>query len=75
MTYLVYTKDNCVNCDRTKKYLSANNIDFMEQAITPGIREWAIQQGMQQAPIVAGDGELFCGWQPDRLKKIKEKNQ
>jgi len=76
-TITVYSKDDCVQCDRTKKWLHKNDILFNEINLdhSPADLEAVKALGFMTAPVVivsTGDPEtdlMWGGFVPDNLKK------
>lgn len=74
-TVTVYTKDNCRQCDATKRWLKARDVTYVEADLTdPGNLEAAKALGHQAAPVVvvAYDGEpgpevSWSGFNPFQL--------
>lgn len=78
---VVISKDNCVKCMMTKKFLSNNNIDFEEQIIDPLAEESKelVQKfrdlGFSAFPVVFPNGlnvweEAWCDYQLDNLRSL-----
>ena len=73
----VYSKDNCVQCDRTKAWLNKNGVLFEEVNLMehPFTLEAFKEEGFSSAPIVTvktsdPDVEfIWAGFIPDNLKK------
>ena len=73
----VYSKDNCVQCDRTKAWLNKNDVPFDEVDLitNPTTLEAFKEEGFSSAPIVTvktsdPDVEfIWAGFIPDNLKK------
>lgn len=68
----VYTKNDCVQCKMTKKFLTAMGADFHEINIDQH-PEFVVQlkeAGYRQTPVVQISGfDAFSGFRPDVLKK------
>ena len=73
----VYSKDDCVQCDRTKAWLNKNGVPFDEVDLiaNPMTLEAFKDEGFSSAPIVTvktsdPDVEfIWAGFIPDNLKK------
>lgn len=70
----IYSKDNCKQCEFTKKYLNDEGIEFTE--IRADLNEDALRYvkeelGFQSLPVVEIEGEVpFFGFRPDRLESL-----
>lgn len=74
----VYTNENCVQCDRTKKFLGDNGIPFVELSLldNPDDLKRFIDMGFKSAPIVEAPHETWSGFKLDHLKSLlMEDNQ
>lgn len=71
----VYSKNNCIQCEMTKKYLKKANIEFTEFNISTNedyVNELKTL-GFKSVPVVmTNDAELatIVGFQPDKLKTL-----
>jgi len=73
----VYSKDDCVQCDRTKAWLDKNEVPFDEVDLiaNPATLEAFKEEGFSSAPIVTvkttdpGVEFIWAGFIPDNLKK------
>lgn len=69
---VVYSKTRCVQCDATKRWLTARNIPFtLEDATEPGNVEAAKALGHLQAPVVVHGGHNWSGHNPNELDALK----
>ena len=61
----LFTKNNCVQCKMTKKFLKQHNVEFEEHNISenPEYIDYLKNKGFQAVPIVNG-------FRPDLLKKL-----
>lgn len=68
----VWTNENCIQCDRTKKFLSDNNIDFLELSLmdNPEQTKQFIDAGFRTAPIVETNSDRWSGFKLDKLKGL-----
>lgn len=69
----VFTKNNCMQCKMTKKFLTAHNIAFEEKNINtnPEYVDYLKNQGFQAVPVVEINGEsTIAGFRPDALKQL-----
>jgi glutaredoxin-like protein NrdH len=66
----IYTKDACVMCDATKKYLTRYNIPFDTKHVSDLTPEQIADH--RQAPVVIPtNGPSWSGFDPDRLKTLR----
>lgn len=70
---VVYSKNNCMQCKMTKRFLSEHNVPFEERNINvePQYIDYLKQKGFQSVPVIEAEGQqLISGFQPDMLSKI-----
>ena len=72
MTVTVYTKDNCVQCEATKRHLDKLEIPYSTINITNdiGALDKLISLGYRSAPVVVTDDDSWAGYVPDKLDKL-----
>ncbi|MDR0298359.1 MAG: glutaredoxin-like protein NrdH [Streptococcaceae bacterium] len=69
----VYSKNNCMQCKMTKKWLSEHAIAFEEHNIDvePEYRQVVLDMGYMAVPVVeTANGKHFQGFAPDKLKAL-----
>ncbi|AUC25258.1 glutaredoxin-like protein NrdH [Streptococcus uberis] len=68
----VYSKNNCMQCKMTKKFLEQNGADFQEINIDehPEKIDYVKSLGFTSAPVIESDNLVFSGFQPAKLKEI-----
>ncbi|WP_326493266.1 glutaredoxin family protein [Kocuria sp. SL71] len=70
----VYTKPQCIQCDRTQAHLTKHNVAFHTRDITtdPEAHRYITETlGYQQAPVVVtDDGQHWSGYRPDKLAQL-----
>ena len=68
----IYSKNNCVQCKMTKRFLDSNNIAYREINLDeqPEFIEQVKELGFSAAPIIQTPTEVFSGFQPAKLKKL-----
>jgi glutaredoxin-like protein NrdH len=69
----VYTKDNCVQCDMTKRLMDKIGVKYETINISenPAELDKLIEMGYRAAPVViTDDGESFAGFQPDKITAL-----
>lgn len=74
MTVTVYTKDNCVQCEATKRHLDKLDIPYETINITQdiGALDKLISLGYRSAPVVVTDDDSWAGYVPDKLNGLAE---
>jgi glutaredoxin-like protein NrdH len=74
MTVTVYTKDNCVQCEATKRHLSKLDIPYETINITNdiGALDKLISLGYRSAPVVVTENDNWAGYMPDKIDKLAE---
>jgi glutaredoxin len=67
MMFSIYTRDGCSFCEKAKKLLNQNNLQYTEYSIGKNIlREEVLEKfpGVKMLPIVVGvDGTLLGGYE------------
>lgn len=73
----VYSKPNCVNCERTKKLMKELDIDFTEINMMddPAALEFVKSKGFREAPVIITDKGEWSGFKPDNIHKIKNSQE
>ncbi|MCP1638554.1 glutaredoxin-like protein NrdH [Streptococcus gallinaceus] len=68
----VYSKNNCVQCKMTKRFLDEKNIEFKEINLDeqPEFIQHVKDLGFSAAPVVETETESFSGFQPSKLKNL-----
>ena len=66
----VYTRDNCVQCTRTKAALTKRDLEYVEIEIDEETADSFREQGYLSLPIVVANGEVWTGFRPDKIKEI-----
>jgi len=68
----VYTKDNCVQCDMTKRLMDKVGIEYdvINISENPDELDKLIQLGYRAAPVVVTDNDSWAGFQPDRIADL-----
>jgi len=70
---IVYSKNNCMQCKMTKRYLKEHNVPFEERNINlqPQYLDALKQQGFQSVPVVMNAAtDPIVGFRPDSLKEL-----
>lgn len=68
----VFTKNNCMPCKMTKKFLTENGVDFEEINIEeqPDKVDYVKSLGFSAAPVIEAGDVVFSGFQPAKLKEL-----
>jgi glutaredoxin-like protein NrdH len=69
----VYSKNNCMQCKMTKRFLSEHNINFTERNINeqPEYVNYLKEKGFMALPVVEADGiNAISGFRPDQLSQL-----
>ena len=67
----VYTRDNCVQCNRTKAALKKRDLEYLEIETDEETADSFREQGYLSLPIVVANGEVWTGFRPDKIKAIQ----
>jgi len=68
----VYTKDNCVQCDMTKRLMDKVGIEYDVVNISqnPEALDKLIELGYRAAPVVITDEDSWAGFNPDKIADL-----
>jgi len=73
MKVTIYSKNNCMQCKMTKRFLSEHNVEFEERNINqnPEYVTYLKEKGFQAVPVIEAPGHpAFYGFRPDQLTQI-----
>ncbi|BAL62582.1 glutaredoxin-like protein NrdH [Melissococcus plutonius] len=72
MSVKIFSKNNCMQCKMTKRYLTENNISFEEINIDqkPDELNRLKEQGFQSVPVIISDTTTIVGFRPNQLKQL-----
>lgn len=72
MTITVYTKPACVQCNATYKALDKQGLTYEVIDITEDAqaRDFVMELGYLQAPVVVAGNDHWSGFRPDRIKSL-----
>lgn len=72
MNVTVYSKNKCSMCTRTKRFLKAKGVDFVEKNTDKddSFLEEAKATGFKSMPIVKVGEEIFSGHQQTKLEEL-----
>ncbi|RRB10066.1 glutaredoxin-like protein NrdH [Streptococcus agalactiae] len=67
-----FSKNNCMQCKMTKKFLDQHGADFEEINIDekPEKIEYVKNLGFSAAPVIEAGNVVFSGFQPSKLKEL-----
>lgn len=73
----VYSKPNCIQCERTKMYLDQNKVEYENVDVieNPEALEEIKSLGFKSMPVVTLDKNFdnaWVGYNLDRLEELKE---
>lgn len=68
----IYSKENCIQCKMTKRFLEAKNIPFEEINVEKDQHalEWLKSQGYQSVPVTITEAASIVGFRPDQLRSL-----
>ena len=68
----IYSKNNCVQCKMTKRFLDSNHVEYREINLDeqPEFVEHVKNLGFNAAPVIQTPDEVFSGFQPPKFKKL-----
>ncbi|MBF0775306.1 NrdH-redoxin [Streptococcus azizii] len=68
----VYSKNDCVQCKMTKRFLDQHQISFREINLDeqPEFIDHVKSLGFSAAPVIETETESFSGFQPGKLKHL-----
>ncbi|MCR8968024.1 glutaredoxin-like protein NrdH [Streptococcus zalophi] len=68
----IFSKNHCIQCKMTKKFLTENQADFEEINLdeNPDKIDYVKNLGFSAAPVIEAGDVAFSGFQPSRLKEI-----
>lgn len=68
----IYSKNNCMQCKMTKKFLEQHGADFEEINIDEQQDKVAYVKGLgfTSAPVIEAGNVVFSGFQPAKLKDL-----
>ena len=69
----IYSTKSCVYCKKAKEFFEQNNIKYTEVNVAEDdkAREEMIKKsGQMGVPVIDVNGEIMCGYNEKRLKKI-----
>ena len=73
MMVTVFSKNNCIQCTMTKRFLEQHHVNFIEHNIDeqPEFVDALKQEGFKATPVVKlPNGSAFTGFRSDMLKQL-----
>lgn len=70
---VIYTRNGCMQCRMTERYLKEHNVPFEERNINdePQYIDQLKAQGFRSLPVImAKDADPIMGFRPDSLKAL-----
>lgn len=69
---IVYTKNNCVQCDMTKRLMDKIGVEYETINISenPEELERLISLGYRSAPVVVTENDSWAGFNPDKIAEL-----
>lgn len=68
----IFSKNNCMQCKMTKKFLEQHGADFEEINLdeAPEKIDYVKSLGFSTAPVIEAGDLVFSGFQPSKLKSL-----
>jgi glutaredoxin-like protein NrdH len=68
----VWSNENCIQCERTKKFLDQHDIPYLELSLVdnPERTKKFIDQGFRSAPIVETEHKTWSGFRMNELNGL-----
>ncbi|MCY9807156.1 glutaredoxin-like protein NrdH [Lentilactobacillus senioris] len=69
----IYSKNNCMQCKMTKRYLTEHDVVFEEHNINeqPEYINYLKSNGFQSLPVIEIEGQpAFSGFRPQQLQAV-----
>lgn len=69
---IVYTKNNCVQCDMTKRLMDKIGVEYETINISENPEELdkLVELGYRSAPVVMTDNDSWAGFNPDKIAEL-----
>ncbi|VTT29061.1 glutaredoxin-like protein NrdH [Klebsiella pneumoniae] len=74
MRIIIYTKDNCVQCNATKNAMDKKGIDYQLINLDhePTHVDALISLGYRQVPVVMAEQDHWSGFRPDKIQALSQ---
>lgn len=68
----IYSKNDCVQCKMTKKFLDQHNVEYNEINLDeqPEFIDHVKGLGFSAAPVIETENDVFSGFQLGKLKAL-----
>lgn len=68
----IYTKPNCVDCNKTKNYMKSKGIEFYEVDMTkdPAALDYVKSMGFLRAPVVDANDIWWSGYDEHKIREF-----
>ncbi|GAX03249.1 glutaredoxin [Secundilactobacillus pentosiphilus] len=68
----IYSRNNCMQCKMTKRFLTEHHVDFIEHNIneSPQYVDYLKDRGFQSLPVIETADTQFSGFRPDKLQQL-----
>ena len=68
----VYSGNNCVYCEKVKKYLTDNNVDFsvVLVGVDISVDDFIDKFGVMTVPVIDTGDDVIVGYKEDKLKQL-----
>ena len=72
MNIKLFSKNNCMQCNMAKRFLTDNHISFEEINLDnePTAIDWLKEQGFQSVPVVTSEAKTIVGFRPELLRQL-----
>ncbi|MBU5379673.1 MAG: redoxin NrdH [Pantoea sp.] len=74
MRIIIYTKDNCVQCNATKQAMDRHGIAYqlINLDAQPEAADSLKALGYRQVPVVMADNDHWSGFRPDKIAGLRQ---
>ncbi|NIF21071.1 MULTISPECIES: glutaredoxin-like protein NrdH [Pantoea] len=74
MRIIIYTKNNCVQCNATKNAMDRNgiNYDLINLDTQPEHIDSLKSLGYRQVPVVMANDDHWSGFRPDKIANLRQ---
>jgi glutaredoxin-like protein NrdH len=73
MRIIIYTKNNCVQCNATKNAMDKHGLDYQLVNLDhePAAVETLKSMGYRQVPVVMAEDDHWSGFRPDKISALR----
>lgn len=74
MRIIIYTKNNCVQCNATKNAMDKQGLDYQLVNLDqePAAIETLKSLGYRQVPVVMNGQDHWSGFRPDKIMALRQ---